>query len=66
MAQEKTYFWGSKISPKMEFGAQKSKINFSAKKIKTSRHFKKCMLKKLLSDSKEKNVLRIHKKTFYS
>jgi hypothetical protein len=36
-----------------------SKISFRTKKIKTSRHFKKCMLKKLMSDSKEKNKLEI-------
>jgi hypothetical protein len=28
-------------------------------------HIKKCMLKKILSNSKEKNVSRIRKKTFY-
>jgi hypothetical protein len=41
-------------SPKMEFRAQKSKINFCAKKIKTSRHFKKCTLKKFCRTQKKK------------
>jgi hypothetical protein len=36
-----------------------SKISFHTKKIKTSRHFKKCMLKMFMSDSKEKNKLEI-------
>jgi hypothetical protein len=43
-----------------ENGAQApiSKIGFRTKKIKTSRHFKKCMLKKFMSDSKEKTSYR--------
>jgi hypothetical protein len=65
MEQGKIYLWGSKKrkqgfrAQKRNLGPKKSKISFRAKKIKTSRHFKKCMLKKFLSGSKEKNKLEI-------
>jgi hypothetical protein len=60
MEQENIYFRESK-GRKLAFRAQKrnldpkkSKIYFRAKKIKTSRHFKKCMLKKFCRTQKKK------------
>jgi hypothetical protein len=44
----------AKISQKRNLGPIISKINFPTKKIKTSRHFKKCMLKKFSRTQKKK------------